>query len=63
MENLTTHEKILLKYLLGLSKIDNEKTLRNTELSKELKRYHEYNLKLTKGLLNKLKPRNYENRY
>ena len=54
MKNLTTHEKMLLEDLLRLSKRDNEKTLRNTELSKELKEDLEYDLKLTKGLLNKL---------
>ncbi len=54
MRNLTTHEKMLLQDLLTLSKRENEKTLRNTELSKELKEDLDYDVKLAKDLLNKL---------
>jgi len=54
MGNLTTHEKMLLQDLLTLSKRENEKTLRNTELSKELKEDLDYDVKLAKDLLNKL---------
>jgi len=51
---LTTHEKMLLQDLLRLSKRENEKTLHNTELSKEVKDDLEYDVKLAKDLLNKL---------